>query len=261
MKKILLVNLVFLFIFLLVGCAPTDSAASSSEYKKLVVGLDENFPPMGFRDKDGNVVGFDIDLAKEVGKRMGIEMVFQPIDWDSKELELQSKKVDLLWNGVTITPEREKVMLFTKPYLNNKQIILAIKDSSINSKADLAGKTIGLQKNSSAVDAVNKDEETSKAIKEIVQYSDNILAFKDLEIGRVEAVVVDEIAARYYLEQNETNFRILDDDFGSEVYGVAMRPDDTALKDTLQKALDDMNSDGTSAKISQTWFGEDIIVK
>lgn len=234
--------------------------ASCAQKKKLVVGLDENFPPMGFRE-NGVLTGFDIEMAAEAGKRMGVEMEFQPIDWGSKEMELSSKRVDLLWNGFTITDKRKETILFTKPYLKNKQVIMVMGNSGITIKADLSGKIIGLQKESSAVDAVDADEVTKASFAEIVEYQDNIMAFTDLAIGRIDAVVVDEIVAKYYLAQNKTDIILLSDDFGDEEYGVGMRMEDTKLNKKLQDALDSMYKDGTAAEISKKWFGEDIVLK
>lgn len=214
---------------------------------------------MGFRNENNEIVGFDIDLAKEAAKRMGITVEFQPINWDSKELELDSGKVDLLWNGLTITEGRLENMLFTKPYLNNKQVILVKNDSAITKKDDLKGKPVGVQAESSAIAAVENDPIGQQL--QLNEYSDNILAFTDLDLGRVDAVVADEIVVKYYLENNDTNFKLLDEDFGDEQYGIAAKKGNEALVNKLQAALDEMIADGSAAKISDNWFGSDIIVK
>jgi|GEM_PF-1383319 len=228
---------------------------------KLVIGLDDGFPPMGFRDDAGNIVGFDIDMAIEACKRMGYEPEFMPIDWNAKEMELDTGRIDLLWNGVTILPERVEKMLFTSPYAENTQIILTKSGSGITTKADLAGKTVGLQAGSSARGALEADATTYQSLKEVNEYADNILAFSDLEIGRLDAVVVDGIVARYYITTSGKDLVILDEDFGTEYFGIAMKLGNTELLDELQKALDDMNTDGTAAAISQEWFGSDILMK
>ena len=167
----------------------------------LVLGLDDSFPPMGYRDDANNIVGFDIDLATEVAKRMGVELVLQPIDWDAKELELSTGKIDCIWNGMTITDERIASMYFTKAYVNNRQVIIVPADSTIKTKADLEGKIIGLQKGSSSLDALNKDAIAQK-VKQVSEYADNVTAFLDLKAGRVDAFVVDEVVGRYIMEQN-----------------------------------------------------------
>lgn len=248
MKKLLTIVLAMVIAMGITAC--------TSSKDELVMGIDDSFPPMGFRNDKGELVGFDLDLAKEASKRMGKEIKFQPIDWSSKELELSSKKIDIIWNGLTITPERQEKMLFTKPYLVNKQIIVVDKSKGINTKADLYGKEIGVQKESTAVDAVKKDTETASKIGNMVEYGQNILAFQDLKIGRISAVVVDEVVAKYYLANTETNFTILEEDFGGEEYGVGVRLGDTELANAIQSALDDMEKDGTTANIKKEWFGE-----
>lgn len=252
-KKILVAILALGLIGLLVaGCG-------STEKKKIVVGLDDNFPPMGFRDDKNNVVGFDVDMAKEASKRMGIEVEFKPIDWNSKEVELNSKRVDVLWNGLTITEKRKENIAFTKPYMENRQIIVVNTNSVLKGKADLAGKVVGVQEGSSSVEAVEKEEAILKSFKELKKYSDNVAALMDLKNGRLDAVVVDEIVGRYYISKKAGEYVILADNFGSEEYGVGLRKDDKELLTKLQKALDEMKKDGTSAKISKQWFGEDIV--
>ena len=156
---------------------------------------------MGFRDEKNEIVGFDIDLAKEVAKRMGVEVEFQPIDWDSKELELNSGKIDCIWNGMTITDERIANMFFAKPYIANEQIIIVPSSSGITAKAQLEGKVIGLQKGSSSLDALTADP-VSEKVKEIVEYPDNVSAYMDLQAGRIDVFVVDSVVGRYVISQN-----------------------------------------------------------
>jgi len=229
--------------------------------KAIVIGLDDNFPPMGFRDDRNELVGFDIDLAKEAGKRLGVEVSFKPIDWSAKESELNGKRIDVLWNGLTITEERKANILFTKPYLENRQIVVVAEASGITSKAQLKGKVVGVQDGSSAVDAVQKDEATAKSLKELKKFGDNVTALMDLSAGRLDALVVDEIVGRYYTAKKPRDYRVLEDNFGTEDYGVGTRKDDTELAAKLDKALDDMKADGTAAKISTQWFGKDIVKK
>ncbi|MGI6092909.1 MAG: amino acid ABC transporter substrate-binding protein [Veillonellaceae bacterium] len=253
MKKIMLSALALILIgLLLAGCGGTAQ-------KKIVVGLDDNFPPMGFRDDKNNIVGFDIDMAKEASKRMGVQVEFKPIDWNSKEVELSSKRVDMLWNGLTITEKRKENIAFTNAYMENRQIIVVNSNSAIKGKTDLAGKVVGTQEGSSSVEAIEKDAATLNSFKELKKYPDYVAALMDLKNGRVEAVVVDEVVGRYYIAKKPGEYVILADNFGFEEYGVGLRKDDKELLTKLQKALDDMKKDGTSAKISKQWFGEDIV--
>ena len=236
--------------------APAPAAAQA-----IVIGLDDNFPPMGFRDDKGELVGFDIDLAREAGKRIGVEVQFKPIDWSAKEAELSGKRVDVLWNGLTITEERKANILFTTPYLENHQIIVVTDKSAIKTKAQLAGKVVGVQDGSSAVDAIQKDGDTAKSIKEIKKFGDNVTALMDLSAGRLDALVVDEVVGRYYTAKKPGEYRVLDENFGTEDYGVGTRKDDTELMAKLQKAMDEMKADGAAATISTKWFGKDIVKK
>jgi len=179
-----------------------DSLQKILDKGTLILGLDDSFPPMGFRDDSNNIVGFDIDLATEVCARLGVELVCQPIDWDSKELELSSGKIDCIWNGMTINEERLASMFFTKPYIANRQVVI-VGDTFKGSKlADLKGKVVGLQKGSSSLEALEKNTEVHDSVKTISEYADNVTAFLDLKAGRIEALVVDEVAGRYIMANN-----------------------------------------------------------
>ncbi|MFA9441576.1 amino acid ABC transporter substrate-binding protein [Uliginosibacterium sp. sgz301328] len=240
--------------------APTTEApAASALPSKIVVGLDDNFPPMGFRDEKNELVGFDIDLAREAAKHLGVEVEFKPIDWNAKEAELNGKRVDVLWNGLTITEQRKQNIGFSKPYLENHQIIVVRAGSPIKTKADLAGKVVGVQEGSSAVEAVEKDDATLKSLKEFKKFGDNVTALLDLTAGRLDAIVVDEVVGRYYTAKKPGDYIVLDDNFGTEEYGVGVRKEDTALLGKLDEAMDKMKQDGSAAKISTTWFGKDVV--
>ncbi len=169
---------------------------------KLILGLDVGFPPMGFYDENNQIVGFDIDLAKEVAKRLGVELVLQPISWSAKELELSSGKIDCIWNGMTIKPDRVENMFFAKPYIANKQIVIIEENSGIKSIADLKDKIIGLQEGSTSVDALEANPISSQ-VKEVIKYDDNLKAFSDLKIGRTDAFIVDEVVGRYILSKDQ----------------------------------------------------------
>ena len=179
-----------------------DSLQKILDKGTLVLGLDDSFPPMGYRDEDNNIVGFDIDLATEVCKRLGVELVLQPIDWDSKELELNSGNIDCIWNGMSITDERIANMFIPMAYIANSQIIIVGDGSGIATKADLAGKVIGLQAGSSALDALQADTATYESAKEVVEYADNVAAYMDLKAGRIDALVVDSVVGYYIIAHN-----------------------------------------------------------
>lgn len=250
------------------ACSATTSKTASTnadnslqkikDKGELVLGLDDAFPPMGFRNDNNEIVGFDIDLAKETANRLGVKLKTQPIDWNANIMELNNGNVDVLWNGFSITEERKQSVLYSNPYLSNAQIIIVPVDSDIKGKADLTKKKVGIQKGSSAVDALEADKATYDAIgaSNVIEFTDNQTAMMDLEIGRVKAVIVDKVVAQYYMLQHQGKYRILEENFGTEDYGVGFRKDDKALAAAVDKALDDMKSDGTYQTIYKRWFAE-----
>lgn len=238
-----------------VAAAPAPAAIPA----KIVVGLDDNFPPMGFRNDKNELVGFDIDLAREAAKRLGTDVEFKAIDWGSKEAELNGKRVDVLWNGLTITEERRKNIGFTAPYMENHQIIVVAAESPVQAKTDLVGRVVGAQEGSSAVDAIKKETDVAASFKELKTFGDNVTALMDLGIGRLDAVVVDEVVGRYYVAKRPQEFRVLEDTFGTEEYGVGVRKEDTELLKKLDETLNAMKQDGSAGTISTQWFGADII--
>ena len=242
---------------------PASSSSSSSGGKAIVVGLDDNYPPMGFRDEKNEIVGFDVDLAKEAAKRLGRPVEFKPIDWASKEAELKSGRVDVLWNGLDITEKRKENMLFSDPYMDNRQIIFVKKGATdIKDEKSLAGKVVGTQSGGTAEEYIDGNAELKGSLKDYKKYSDYIAAFMDLENGRLDAIVADEITGRYYMSKHPDTLEAVDVAVGPvSTFGIGFRKDDTALKDEVQKVLNEMKKDGTMAKISETWFGKDITKK
>ncbi|MFS7259476.1 amino acid ABC transporter substrate-binding protein [Carnobacterium divergens] len=252
------------FSLLLVGCGnskneqnQTDATKEIEKSGKLVVGLDDTFAPMSYRDNKGEIVGFDVDLAKEVGKKLRLKIEFQAIDWAMKETELNAGNIDLIWNGYTITPERKEKVAFSDPYLENSQSIVVLKNSEIQTKKELAGKSIAAQQASSAVDAVSKKELATFKNQELTQFPSNNDVFNDLASKRSEAIVVDEVLARYYIKlKGVDTYRTLKDNFGKEEYGVGLRKKDKVLKTKLNQALKELKTDGTYDTIYQKWFAE-----
>ena len=255
MKKIC--ALFIILVLLLTGCNATKTEeVKQDKTKTLVVGLDDTFAPMGFRDDKGQLVGFEIDLAKAVAEKIGYEVSFQPIDWAMKETELNSGNIDCIWNGYSITEERKTKVAFSTPYLDNAQLIITLAGSDIDSKADLADKTVSVQKESSALDAVTADD-IAASLKEIVEFDTNIDCFMELDAQRCDAIVCDEVLARYIIKQRgEEKYNILADDFGKEEYGVGFRLTDTDLVNSVNKALEDLKADGTYKEIYTKWFSE-----
>lgn len=225
------------------------------------LGLDADFAPMGFTDEDGNIVGFDIDLANAAAEKMGVEIEPIPINWDSKSMELSSKNIDVIWNGFSISEERKKEVLFTDAYLTTGQVIVVPADSDIKSKADLAGKKIALQDGSTSESALVADTETYAAIGEenVSKFKENTLVLLEVESGRADAAVIDEVYVRYYLakEGMTDKFTVLDEQLAPEDYGVGCRLEDVSFANALNDAINACIEDGTATQISEKWFGFD----
>lgn len=268
-KLVALASAAVLSAALFTGCGGQQQAASSSSGSgsgagdKIVVGLDDNFPPMGFKDENNEIVGFDIDLAKEATKRLGREVEFKAIDWSSKEAELKSGRVNVLWNGLDITDKRKENMLFSDPYMDNRQIIFVKKGATgITDEQSLAGKAVGTQSASTAEEYIDGSDFFKTKVKEVKKYSDFVSAFMDLENGRIDAVIGDEIVGRYYMSKHPDTIDAVDVAVGPvSQFGIAFAKDNQKLRDDVQKVLDEMVKDGTVAKISEKWFGKDITLK
>lgn len=265
MKKILVLAFVALTVGSVLFAAGVaeqsdDSLQKVLDKKEFILGLDDSFPPMGFRDENNEIVGFDIDVAKEVCARLGVQLVCQPIDWNAKEQELNTGNIDCIWNGFTITEERKQKIAFTEPYVDNAQVVVVKASSPVRTLADLSGKKIGLQAGSSAAQAVDDTPDFKKSLKEIVEFKDNLTALMDLEIGGVDGVVLDLLVANDNINRSGKDFRILDESLSKEEYGVGFRKNDLKLRDAVQEQLVAMAQDGTLADIAVKWFGADITV-
>jgi polar amino acid transport system substrate-binding protein len=264
-KAILSLLIVTLTLSVIFAGGKKDSSVDNSlldvqEKGVFVLGLDDSFPPLGFRDESNNIVGYDIDLATEACNRLGLKLTCQPIDWAAKEQELNTGKIDCIWNGFTMTPEREEALCFSKPYLDNAQVVIVKTASGYKTLADLAGKKVGLQAGSSAADALESSAEFKKSLKSVVEFKDNLTAFMDLEIGGVDAVIMDMVVGNYSIKTTGKPFTVLSENLSTEKYGIGFRKGDVALRDAFQKVLDEMAADGTVAKISNKWFDKDISV-
>lgn len=251
-----------LIIFLVSGCGGVKDVDNIGYKKIYVIGLDAEYAPMGFKDENGKIVGFDIDLAKEVARRMDVEFEFRPIDWNNKIAELNSRRIDIIWNGLDITPERQEHILYSKPYLDNRQILLVRADSNLNihSEYDLAGKVVGTQAGSNSETYVEYDETLRNSLKEFRTYGSFKTAFRDLESGAVDVLIVDEIAGRYQITKVQNKFKALEVTIGPvTAIGIGFRITDVALRDEVQSVFSEMIKDGTAKKISEKWFQADLI--
>ncbi len=235
----------------------TAEEAKTTDGGTLIVGFDQDFPPMGFVGDDGEYTGFDLELAQEVAKRLGLEYKAQPIAWDSKDMELESGNIDCIWNGFTMTG-REDDYTWTEPYMANQQVFVVANDSDINSQADLAGKIVEVQADSSAEAALKEAPELTATFKELLTTADYNTAFMDLEQGAVDAIAMDVIVAGYQIQQRNADFKILDDSLSEEEYGVGFKKGNTELRDKVQSALEEMAEDGTLQEVSEKWFSKDV---
>lgn len=235
----------------------TEEEAKTTDGGTLIVGFDQDFPPMGFVGDDGEYTGFDLELAQEVAKRLGLEYKAQPIAWDSKDMELESGNIDCIWNGFTMTG-REDDYTWTEPYMANQQVFVVANDSDINSQADLAGKIVEVQADSSAEAALKEAPELTATFKELLTTADYNTAFMDLEQGAVDAIAMDVIVAGYQIQQRNADFKILDDSLSEEEYGVGFKKGNTELRDKVQSTLEEMAEDGTLQEVSEKWFSKDV---
>lgn len=224
----------------------------------LVVGFDPGFPPMGFADENGEYVGFDLDLAYAVCDILGVELVLQPIDWDAKELELNAKNIDCIWNGFTMTPERLEAFSFSMPYMENEQVLVVKSESTYQTLADLAGANLGVQAASSAVDALNAATDFKASLGDVAEYDMNTVLLMDLDKGGVDVALLDVIVAGYYMSTEDVEFRVLEEALAPEQFGIGFRKEDVALTNAVNEALIELAFNGVMAEISTDWFTSDI---
>ena len=265
MKKFSL--LLLLTIFILTGCGnvkESEKHTDSTRYKKvLIVGLDDEFAPMGFRNEAGEIVGFDIDLANEAARRMGVELEYRPIDWDNKEFEITSGNIDMIWNGCDIMEEYKEYMIFSKPYMSNRQVLLVKSGNqqNINSEYDLAGKKVGTRAGSVSEDYINANEDFKKSFAAFKTYRNIKEEFDALINDEVDVLIIKEIAGRYEIINHPGIFEIINVTVGPVTeFGIGFRKGNTALRDKVQEVFDGMvKDDGTAKKISVEWFQADLI--
>lgn len=262
MKKFIGLLFVGLLTVLLLGCQDKtlNTWGEIEERGYFIVGLDDTFAPMGFRNDDGELIGFDVDLAKEVSKRLDVEVQFQPIDWDAKVLELNSGSIDMIWNGLTITESRLEEMLFSSAYIANTQMIMVSNGSDIDLISDLETRRVGVQVSSASEEAVMANDINS-TFSEFLKYDNYNLALLELENNTIDAVVIDEIMGRYIMSLSPGVYQVASENFGSEEYGVGFRLDSNDIRNQINQVLLEMIADGKASEISIRWFGEDIFLQ
>ena len=273
MKKVKAIWLLLILLiptFLLGGCESVTTRANTQDTwsrierrKKVVIGLDDSFVPMGFREKNGKLVGYDVDLAKAVFKQYGIKVDFQTIDWSMKETELKNGTIDLLWNGYSMNPSREKKVAFSRPYLDNRQVLVTKKSSHIDGLSGMAGKSLGVQNGSTGaavLDAKPKLLKDKIKNKSAVLYDTFPDAFIDLNANRIQGILMDQVYADYYVDhQKDKNaYQVYESkQLPAEYFGVWMRKGDKTLRKKINQGLGRLQRDGQLRQINEKWFGKD----
>ena len=246
------------------GCTATQTGSQSDDSLEkilssgqLVLGLDDAFPPMGFRDESGEIVGFDIDMAQSVCDRLGIELITQPIDWDEKETLLNSGEIDCIWNGMSVTDSRKEAMTLSDPYMKNEIIFLVPENSDVRYLNDLAGKTVGVQSGSSAAE---KLEEIDVYPEISVVNGNNMELIEMLKSGQADSILIDSVFAYYVAFSEDDQFYVLSDSLAEEKFAIGFRKNDLALRNKIQETIHEIATDGTLSEISTKWFGSDITI-
>lgn len=251
------------------SCGNKD-VKSSDDYKKqvategtIVIGLDDTFAPMGFRDEKGDLVGFDIDLAKKVGEELGLKVEFKPISWEAKELELKSKNIDAIWNGMSVTPERKENMALSNKYLDNTIILMKLKedgDVEIKQEADLKKYKIATQADSAALETMKRSDKFDEFKENITEYPDYDKAILALKSKRVDAIAIDQVLGEYKNKNLGEALETCEYKLGDDAYAIGFRKGDIALKDAVNKALEKLVKDKVGEEISNKWFGKNIMI-
>jgi polar amino acid transport system substrate-binding protein len=261
--------LAILSLVFVVSAAPAaagESFAGLARPGKLIVGLDDTFAPMGFRDPANNLVGFDIDLARAVGRELGLQIEFQPVEWSAKEMELSTKNIDCVWNGMSRTPEREKGMTLSQDYLNNRLVVMTNPGVTITSMDQLPAHQIGTQAGSSSLDAVKNSPIYAKIRENLHEYATYDECILDMQAGRIQAMVVDEVLGNYKNNNLGSAFSFASVDFGNDYYVIGFRRDegDNSANEELCRAVENairkIAASGEGAEISKKWFGTNLLL-
>jgi polar amino acid transport system substrate-binding protein len=254
-------------LFAFAGCSgdKKDSSSTTGEdvslqkvldSGKLILGLDATFKPMGYTNDKDEIVGFDIDVAEEVCKRMGVKLVKESINWETKEQDLNAGRIDCIWNGMSVSPSRAEEMNLSEPYMKNSMVFVVPVDSDAKTMDDLSKKVIGVQNGSTAQDILNASDIADTITEQAMPT--NIEALQQMELGLVDAVFLDSVVANYEITSSGKNYIVLPDGLEEEEYAIGFRKNDQKLRDEVQKILGEMKADGTLGEISTEWFGSDI---
>lgn len=257
-KKILIIIGVIVIIGVILGFSINEPEDENT----FILGMDDSFPPMGYRDENNELVGFDIDLANEVCKKMGMKLKIQTISWAAKEQELDSGNIDCIWNGFGYTEDRNNVMTLSKPYVKDKSMFVVKEGSSYENQDELKGKKIGVQSGSTQEKRLNESS-YGKELGKIIGYTDYLTALMDLETGNIDAVYMSQISGNYIIEKQDKEFKTFEAiGIGEESKGmvIAFKKGNVELKDKVEKALDELKQEGKLKELSEKWFGKDLTI-
>jgi len=260
MKKVIIWTLVLvLTLGLGAGALADGSLAAIQEKGYLIMGLDDSFPPMGYRNEDNEIVGFDIDLATAVAELLGVELRLQPIEWAAKELELDTRNIDCIWNGMSRTPQREIDMALSMNYMGNAMVLL-VSDPAIESMADLAGKSLAVQAGSYAEKLLAGDAyvDYMAALGEVLSFENYLMAVMDLQNGNADAVFIDLVVADFLITSVGDASLFTTGNMEDDVFCVGFRKDDLELRDAVNEALLELAKNGTLEAICVEWFGGNV---
>lgn len=241
----------------------TDAKSQTANEGELIVGLDDTFAPMGFRDENNELVGFDIDFANAVGEKLDMKITFKPISWDAKDLELKSKNIDCVWNGMSVTPERIEAFALSNKYLDNTIVLMKEKSdtkTTVKEAKNLANYKIGTQADSAALEMLKSNEAYDSFKDNISEYADYDKALLDLKAGRIDVIAIDQVLGEYKNKNLDGELAVCDYTLGEDAYAIGFRKDDTALRDAVNDAIKQLIDDGTAEEISNKWFGKNIVI-
>ena len=263
-KKMLALFVAVVMSLAIAGCGDSNAGIHKKDNSlnkvldagQLILGFDAGFPPMGFINESVVATGFDIDVAHEVCRRLGVTLVPLAINWDEKDDDLNSGKIDCIWNGLSVTPARAEEMCLSDPYMKSEIILVVRSDSEAKNARDLAGRSIGYQSGSTAEELLNASDIYPTVT--AVPFNNNMMLLQQLAQGKIDAAIVDSVTTYYFITRSEASFYVLSDTFSEEEYAIGFRKGDQALRDRIQELISIMKADGTLAHLSRKWFGSDI---
>ena len=236
--------------------AAENLLAKVKDKGELRVGLEGTYPPFSFQDENGKLTGFEVEFAEQLAQHLGVKAKLQPTKWDGMLASLDSKRIDVVINQVTISDERKKKYDFSTPYTVSGVQALTMKGKagSISKPDDLAGKKVGVGLGS------NYEQWLRDNVKgvDIRTYDDDPTKYQDLRSGRLDAILVDRLAALDLVKKTGDTMAVAGAPFSRLESGVALRKGNEDLLNAINAAIAAMQKDGSLGKLSDKWFGADV---